>query len=108
MYLACLVRIAIAVNGKQDAFLWSIVAYLEIAEESLCAFICRLHSPINRHGPQCGTEPAYMLGRTPEHTRTLRRDGQSNTEVFQVELVVSFADNVFIGIVSRESADGCA
>jgi hypothetical protein len=49
-----------------------------------------------------------MLGRTPEHTRTLRRDGQSNTEVFQVELVVGFADNVFIGIVSRESADGCA
>jgi hypothetical protein len=49
-----------------------------------------------------------MLGRAPEHARALRRDGQSNTEVVQVELIVRFTDNVFVGIVSCEGADGCA
>jgi hypothetical protein len=49
-----------------------------------------------------------MLGRAPEHARALRRDGQSNTEVVQVELIVRFTNNVFVGIVSCEGADGCA
>lgn len=82
--------------------------YLEGAEESFRVIISHLHDPVDRHRPHRGTKPADVLSRTPERPRTLRCNRQSDTEVFEVKLVVPFARDELVGTVSCEGADGCA
>lgn len=67
--------------------------------------IRNFNHPTNRHSLDGRSKPADVLGSTPEESSTLGGIRNTDTEIFLIEFVVFFIDDVVVRIISGDGTD---